>query len=307
MNKKMWKQKEEKSLTSLFNKGLWDKEISIKMWKTEDMVRNKLKRLWLIRAEVITKPKILLFDIETAPMVVYSWWLFDQDIGINQIRKDWFMLSWSAKWLGDDKVIAETVSPKESQKQDDKRITKGLWDLVSEADIIIAHNWDKFDIRKMNTRFLKHGLWQPNRYQSIDTLKIARKNFSVSSNKLDYLCTFLWIPGKLSTGWFELWEKCVHWDRKSLKLMEDYCKNDVKILEKVYLKLRPYDGWTVNLGMYLEDGKKHCSRCGSTKLKWGWVCVSWNSRYKTSRCECWAVVRDSVSLTKKDKRKLLTK
>ena len=42
-------------------------------------------------------------------------------------------------------------------------------ELIDKADIVIAHNGDKFDLRKLNTRFLFHELGTPSSYQSIDT------------------------------------------------------------------------------------------------------------------------------------------
>ena len=132
-------------------------------------------------------PKILVFDIETSFMENYTWGTFKQDIAINQIKNDWNMICWSAKWLFSDEVIHDRLTGKESRRKDDKRITKSLWKLLDEADIVIAHNGDAFDIKKANARFLYHDLELPSPYRSIDTLKIARRNFKITSNKLDYL------------------------------------------------------------------------------------------------------------------------
>lgn len=297
---KTWNNKNEKVLKTLFDKWFSDKEIALKMWKTEDSIRNKLKRLKLIRPLVIQKkPKILFFDIETAPMVVYSWWLFDQTIGINQIKKDWYIISWSAKWLWEDNIISSTVTPAESKKRDDKRVVKSLHKMINDADIVVAHNWDKFDIKKMNTRFIKHWLDEPTTYKTIDTLKIARRNFAVTSNKLDYLAKFLWIRRKIDTGWFGLWEECMMWVKKSLDLMSKYCDNDVVMLEEVYYKLRNYDKQHPNLGAYIDDGEYHCPRCLSTKLKWNWECVINSRTYQTARCECWAFLRWNKAVKRK--------
>ena len=44
--------------------------------------------------------KILALDIETAPAVVYTWGLFDQRTGLEQIISQPRMLCFAAKWIG---------------------------------------------------------------------------------------------------------------------------------------------------------------------------------------------------------------
>jgi len=235
-------------------------------------------------------PKILIFDIETAPMEVYVWNCQEQRIHISQIIKDWFIISWSAKWLFEKEIIHDVIIPKEVKTGNDKRIVKHLWKMLDEADIIIAHNLIVFDRKKANTRFLKYELGHPAPYQTIDTLQVARKEFKVSSNKLDYLCRFLGLDVKHNTG-FELWKDCLKGDKTALNKMDKYCQNDVKILEELYLKLRPYIHSHPNVGLYMETDKTLCPNCGSEKLKFGYTYRTLNNKYKTARCECGAFVR----------------
>lgn len=100
------------------------------------------------------------------------------------------------------------------------------------------HN--SFDQKKAQTRFLRYGLPIPDYFKTIDTLKIAKKYFRISSNKLDYVCKFVGLEGKIQTGGIDLWDKCEAGDEASLKKMSKYCDNDVRILEKLFLKLMPY-------------------------------------------------------------------
>jgi len=249
--------------------------------------RSELRRLKRENKSTPKPPKILVFDIETAPMSVYTWGIYDQNIGINQIKSDWFMLCYSAKWLGSETMLHDRLTSKEALKKDDKRISQSLWELLDEADMVVAHNGDAFDIKKSNARFLKHNLGLPSPYRSVDTLKIARRNFKITSNKLDYICKFLDIPRKLETWGFSLWEWCIKWEEKSLRKMDIYCRNDVKILEEVYLRLRCYDKSHPKLGVYLE--KNVCNNCGSKKLKDIWFYTTNFNKYKALRCECWSI------------------
>jgi hypothetical protein len=121
--------------------------------------------------------RVLLLDIETAPIRAFVWGLWKENVGINQIANEWFMLTWSAKWLFEDTILSDRLTGKEAVKEDDKRIIKSLWKALDEADIVIAHNGDQFDIPKSNTRFLIHGMNPPSSYQTIDTLKTLQKEF----------------------------------------------------------------------------------------------------------------------------------
>lgn len=154
------------------------------------------------------------------------------------------------------------------------------------------HNCNNFDRKKANTRFLKYGLGHPAPYQTIDTLLVARREFKVSSNKLDYLCKFLGLDVKLPTG-FQLWKDCLNGDAKALAKMDTYCQNDVKILEELYLILRPYIHSHPNLSLYMDTDKLVCPNCGSSKLKWGYKYTTLTNQYKSARCECGAFVRTS--------------
>jgi len=145
--------------------------------------------------------KILVLDIETAPLLAYVWGVWNINIGHNMqmVQKHWFMLTWSAKWLFDDKIFSDKLTPEEIFAQDDSRITKSIWELVNEADVVIAHNGIKFDMKRLNTRFLRHRLPPPMPYQIIDTLVHVKKQFALSSNRLAEIGKFLGLGEKLDT------------------------------------------------------------------------------------------------------------
>ena len=146
-------------------------------------------------------PKIFLFDIETAPMRAYVWGLWKQNIEPNtQLSNDWFCLSWAGKWLFDHKIYSQRLTGDEALDEDDTRIIHGIWGKLNEADIVIAHNGWKFDIPRLNTRFIVNGLLPPLPYEVIDTLKVAKRSFAFSSNKLDMLNKSLGLERKQETG-----------------------------------------------------------------------------------------------------------
>lgn len=245
-------------------------------------------------------PKILIFDIETAPMQSYVWGLWKQNIHIDHIINEWFVICWSAKWLYSNEVLGDVITPDEILKQDDKRVVTSLWKLFDEADIIVAHNGDRFDIPRMKTRFIINGLKPPSPYRSIDTCLVARKQFGFSSNKLDALATYFGFDHKLDTD-FELWKKCLEGDQEALDYMLLYNNRDVTLLEEVYLKLRPWIQNHPNIGNYLDSDKPICSNCGSTDLtlidnRYYYTQVG---KYPLYRCQCGCITRGRKSLSSK--------
>tara|TARA_R110000744_G_scaffold110434_1_gene208322 strand:- start:8734 stop:9549 length:816 start_codon:yes stop_codon:yes gene_type:complete len=250
--------------------------------------------------------KILLFDIETTPMEVFVWGLFgNKYIQHGNVIKDWNVLSWSAKWLFDSEVISDIQTPTEAKNRDDKRVLGGIWDLINQANVVIAHNGDKFDLKKLNTRFHMNGYLPPSPYQSIDTLKVARRNFAFSSNRLDYLGTIMTNKGKISTN-FQLWKDCLKGDRTALNEMLAYNEEDVRLLEEVYVELRPWIKAHPNVGVYMTG--EICPTCGSDDIETNGGYYTTNANmYESYRCgDCGSLSRKLKSvLSVEDRRELM--
>lgn len=280
-------------LTKQFNCSY--KDINEARKKTRAILRKKKKS---------KLPKILILDIETAPVRAYVWSLWKQNVGLSQIISDWFMLTWSAKWLFATDIMSNKLTPEEALAQDDKRIVSNLWKLLEEADIVVAHNGDRFDIPKINARFIANGLNPTTPYQQIDTKKVAAKQFGFSSNKLDALAITFGFETKMHTS-FELWDKCMQGDKKSLYYMEKYNRHDVELLEEVYLKLRPWIKSHPNVGLYMESEGSVCANCGSDELTDAGHYTTNTAKYATFRCKCGAINRVRTNSYDKDKRKSL--
>jgi uncharacterized protein YprB with RNaseH-like and TPR domain len=205
-------------------------------------------------------PKILFYDIETAPMVVATWGLFDQTIQIDSIIQDWYIICACWKWAGSDKIYSVSVLQGKDHR-DDYAVCKALHDAISEADIIVAQNGDNFDMKKLMARAIAHGLPPIGRKPSVDTLKEARRVFKFSSNKLDYIGQFLEAGAKMVTE-KGLWMKALDGHKPSIRAMVDYCKQDVVLLERVYEKMRPYMQNHPNVNLW-QKTEYCCPNCGS--------------------------------------------
>jgi hypothetical protein len=212
--------------------------------------------------------RILVFDIETAPLKAWVWGKWKQNISDSQVIEDWFMLCWSAKWLFEDSTFSAVLTPEEAVNQDDRRITELLWEKINEASCVIAHNAHRFDVKRVNTRFLIHGMPPPMPYKVIDTLLHLRNQFANSSNRLDSINEKLGLRRKIDTGGFDLWAKCCAGDAEALRQMEVYNIGDVKALEEHYLRIRPWIQPHPNIGLHILDGVERCPSCGSSKLQW---------------------------------------
>lgn len=256
-------------------------------------------------------PRILIFDIETAPMLTYAWGIWDQNIALNQIKDDWFVLSWAAKWLGDSpsKVMYQDQRDSKDVKND-KKLLKGIWKLLDEADIVITQNGKSFDVKKLNARFVMHGFEPPSSYRHIDIKILAKKNFAFTSHKLEYmtdkLCTkYKKLSHKKYPG-FSLWTACLAGDQEAWKEMEKYNKYDVLSLEELYQKLSAWDN-SINFGVYSNDVEHVCS-CGHKEFRNKGYVYTASGKYRRYKClKCGKETRGKDNLLSKVKRKVMHK
>lgn len=214
-------------------------------------------------------PKVLVFDIEVSQEIFKSWRTGRQYLRWQQVQASWYVISWAAKWLFSDESFTGCVTSKEAIARDDKRVVSGIWKMMDDADYVITQNGDRFDIRKLNWRFLKHGLPPNNRYTSIDILKKNRQVFGADSLALDSIAQELGYSGKHHTD-IDLWNNCEAGDVKSLKAMTEYNRNDIFMTEDVYLHCRPWykthPHFALLVDMYqpLEEDDARCPRCLQT-------------------------------------------
>jgi len=211
--------------------------------------------------------KILFFDLESTPSIVAAFGRWQQNIGPDSvIREGGYLLSAAWKFAHEDAVSSEVLTPAEAMIGDDFRIIAALYDAFEQADVVVAHNALKFDVPLFKTRLIANGMPPPKRVKVVDTMRIA-KSLRFNSNKLDSLGHYLGVGRKIPTTGMSLWLKCMEGDVESLDLMQEYNKQDVILLERVYNKLRAFDNNSPNAGLMIDDGHMHCPVCGSGNLK----------------------------------------
>lgn len=246
------------AVISLKKKGVKHRDISELVFgkrSAASSVWNILDAYFYKGPEKKEGPKILIFDLETSPELGYVWGRFKQFLAPVQVEQRSYLLTWSAKWLGEKEVLADEIPNYRTcegkyTEQDDLEVVTSIWRLLDECDVAIAHNGLRFDFPYLNSRFAYHGLGMPSPYKAVDTCKIAKKYFRFPANSLKELGIYLGIDTpKLDTD-FQLWVDCMHGVRGAWDYMVEYNKFDVKLLEEVYLKLRPYDKSHPNMGLY---------------------------------------------------------
>lgn len=254
----------------------------------------------------LSGPKVLIFDIETAPILAHVWGLWDNNVSLNQIVSDWHVMSWSAKWLGDP---ASSVMYKDQRAakniEQDKDLLQGIWNLLDEADIVVTQNGKNFDQKKLNARFIINGFQPPSSYKHIDTKQIASKHFGFTSNKLEYMTDKLNTQyKKLKHNKFpghEMWTECLKGNLEAWKEMETYNKHDVLALEELYNKLIPWDN-SINFNLY-HDAEDHVCKCGSTVFIKNGFYYTASGKFQKHKCKkCGAEHRDKENLFSKEKR-----
>ena len=212
------------------------------------------------------KLKILFLDFETSPSLGYFWEMYETNI--IEVIKHGYMLSASLKWLGEDKIYFYGLPDFRGYKKDtsnDRKLLEKILEFVDVADLIIAQNGDRFDLVTLNTRLVFHGMKPPHPSKTVDTLKVARSRFRFISNKLDDLGDFLGVGRKTPHTGKHLWFGCMNGDPKSWAIMKKYNVQDIRLLEKVYLKLRPFMTNHPNLAI-LKDDRGACPTCLKHRL-----------------------------------------
>lgn len=206
--------------------------------------------------EYRTIANILYFDLEVSKSMMFNYGLRVPSGYINpeDLYRDFYIICWSASYVGKDTVWSECVTSAEAKKWNDKRILARLHDLMESADILAGHNVDKFDLRKVNARFLLNGMEPIVGKRTLDTLKIARSKFAFESNKLDYISQKLGLRPKddvRNSDWLKI---VTTGDEKTLKKVNKYCRGDVRNGKGVLEKLMKYSGKRLNYGAIALEG-----------------------------------------------------
>lgn len=210
-----------------------------------------------------TKRRRLFFDIETSPNIGLFWQAgYKQKIDYSNIITERAIICICYKWEDEKEVSFLTWD----KKKNDKAMLQKFVHVANTADELVGHNGDKFDLAWIRTRCLFHSLDMLPNYTTIDTLKVSRQKFRFNSNRLNYIAQFLGIGSKIKTE-FDLWKQVLlENDRKALDRMVRYCQEDVRLLEKVFTRLKNHYPHKTHYGVVFNQDRGSCPECGSEDL-----------------------------------------
>ena len=214
--------------------------------------------------------KRLFFDIETSYVKAPVWRSGEQYVGHNNLEGEVRVICVCYKWQYEDEVKYLTWD----ENQDDKKLLKDFIKVMGQADELVGHNHERFDIRVLRTRCVLQGVLMFPKYRTFDTLKKARKYFAFTSNKLDYLGQVLEVGRKLDHEGIGLWRRVQEGATKAikkeaLKEMVNYCIQDVVLLEDVFNVFMPYVDHNTNHAVlkFGYEGRWRCPECGGSDVK----------------------------------------
>lgn len=232
-------------------------------------------------------PRILVFDIENSQSLGYFFDTYDTSINHDDIVIPSYIFCVSYSLWGSNTVHTLSIQdfPRfKREKHNDIEVLKAFSKIVEQADILVGHNINSFDLRKINGRLFLNGLPPIPAVKTLDTLRIAKKYFRLDYNGLDALAKDLGFSGKIHNE-KGLWRKCFEGDVKSLKAMSRYNRNDVKINKKVFEKEMPFI-------KSLLSKEPICPNvlCGSSEIELRGVRDD-KQRFVCKKCKSWGCVR----------------
>lgn len=186
--------------------------------------------------------RTFVFDIETSPLICYSWGLGKQFHSIDQIIEDPRMLCWAGKFLGEKKIHFGAEWDHGRQGMLDL-----LHSLMDEADVYVHYNGHTFDVPWVKGEFAREGMNPPSPGLEVDLYRQSRQQFRFPSHKLQYVSTALGLPGKAETGGFGLWKDVLAGDPKAQAKFKKYNVQDVRLTEQLYDRMLPWLKLPTNL------------------------------------------------------------
>lgn len=226
-------------------------------------------------------PRILTLDIETSPAKAWVWSLWGENIPLARLIEPTRVICFAAKWYGEKRVLfySEFHHGREA-------MLNAAFELLSEADVVVTYNGDKFDLPHLNREFAEEGMGRVAPYHSVDLFKVGKKHMKFLSHKLAHITNRLKLSGKLENGVdFELWEKCLAGDERAWRTMRRYNKRDVVTTEELFVFWLPYLDSLPALTLYVDDDRPRCSKCLSEDIERRGFQTTKLGKYQRYQCQ----------------------
>jgi len=232
--------------------------------------------------------KELFIDIETLPNRGYFFDIFsDRGIPLDFIEQPKSICTLAYKFAGE---VTPTVLIAH-EPYNDKALLVEFSQIILQADYVIAHFGDGFDMPFIEGRLFANGLPALPPVATIDTYKMARNKFkkTLNSNKLDHLAKICGLQGKNKTS-ASLWVGCAQGNLDAIKEMAEYNAQDIEVLEQVYNKLKTNVKSKRNANIIYDDATLRCKTCDSDDLElkgYELKASNFHHRYQCKPCGAW--------------------
>lgn len=225
---------------------------------------------------------VLVFDIETAPIIGESWRLYETTIPHDAIVEPTRTLCVAWKWYQRTDSVSGVrfASDWTDRRRDLRAMLRAIHDELSAADAVVGYNSDRFDVRHLNREFLLAGMPPPRPFKSIDLYRTVKRRFAFDSGKLEHVAARLGfradIPGSTYGRYLEMAKypvtaadrRAACWgDPAAQRKIEQYNQQDVALTELVYERLLPWIERGPNAGLYVDGDEPICPACGSPRLR----------------------------------------
>lgn len=253
--------------------------------------------------------RVVYLDIETAPLEVYSWGLWDVNVAINQIKTEPTLMS--AAWMFEgDRSVSYVDNRDAANTRDDRSVITALHAVLDEADVVVTQNGVKFDVRRINARFVMLGFPPPSSFRHVDTKIVAKQVFAFTSNRLEWMAEHVAGSVKLKHKdfpGFELWLEALKGNIKAWNAMRKYNMQDVRATRALYLKMRPWMKNHPNMGQFVDEELQVCPKCASDQLQargFAYTSAGKYQRYQCQACAGWSRATGNL-LSKKHRKNLV--
>lgn len=215
------------------------------------------------------EPKVLLWDIETD--------------GIQADR----VLCIGYKWLDEKQPKLLTFDGYENRHPwwSDKQMLREFAGLFEECDMHVTWYGSRFDQPVVEGRLIQHGLHPLPPKPHIDLWKLARTKLGHrrQGHRLQAWQDRLGLRDDKTPVKPSVWIAARHGDEKALQYIYQHCEQDVKVLEGVFKRMRPwmenYPAW----GLFTQE-KDVCPSCGSHVIERRGFKVALTRMYQQFHC-----------------------
>jgi len=164
------------------------------------------------------------------------------DIETTHLQADFgFVLAACVKEIGKKPEIfrIDELSVND-ERWNDSALVMDVAAKVNSLDMVVTWNGKRFDWPFLQTRLLHHGLELLEPTLHVDAMYLSRYRLRLHSNSQKSVMKFMEVKNGKTDLDPMVWVKAAHGDKESMDFVVDHCVRDVKALEELFLRLKPF-------------------------------------------------------------------